>query len=100
MTGVYKTVNIYSLSMATWRKALARLDRRVSENRTGDFYEIVFAELVADGDIPFDAVHFDSGRWHEIDTLDDLRAAERLFSTAAAIGAPEMPQPSSSGQGG
>ncbi len=82
LTDAYKTVNIYSLSMATWRKALVRLDRRVSDNKTGDFYEVVFAGMAADGDLTFDAVRFDSARWYEIDTLDDLREAELLFSAA------------------
>jgi NDP-sugar pyrophosphorylase family protein len=30
--------------------------------------------------LPFQAVHFDDGRWCEIDTPDDLVAAEQLFS--------------------
>ncbi len=98
VTDTYKTVNIYSLSMATWRKTLARLDRKVSDNRTGDFYEVVFAELAADGDLALDAVHSDPGRWYEIDTLDDLREAERLFSTAGALDESQTLQPLSSGQ--
>ena len=95
----HKTVNMYSFSMATWRKALARLDRRVSDNRTGDFYEVVFADMAADGDFALDAVRFDRGRWYEIDTLDDLREAERLFPAAGTLNyvEPRIPQPLSSG---
>jgi hypothetical protein len=35
--------------------------------------------MVADGDFSFEAVFFDDQRWYEVDTLEDLRAAERLF---------------------
>lgn len=48
--------------------------------RLGDYYEAVFAELVADGTLKFDAVFFDAERWYEIDTTLDLREAEKLFS--------------------
>ncbi len=56
------------------------LSRYVSEGRLGEYYEAVFAELVADGTLRFDAVIFDARRWYEIDTRADLRAAEHLFS--------------------
>jgi NDP-sugar pyrophosphorylase family protein len=45
-----------------------------------DYYEAVFAEMVADGSLSFEPVLFDDGRWYEVDTLADLREAERLFS--------------------
>ena len=81
----YKTVNLYSLSLHSWNAVEERLSRYVEEGRLGEYYETVFAELVADGTLHFDAVLFDAGRWYEIDTQADLRAAERLFA----------PQPSS-----
>ncbi|HHZ87684.1 MAG TPA: phosphocholine cytidylyltransferase family protein [Chromatiales bacterium] len=77
----YKTVNIYSLSVESWFKVEARLNRYISEERLGEYYESVFAELVSEGSLCFDAVMFDSARWYEIDTLADLRAAEALFSS-------------------
>ena len=75
----HKTVNLYSLSSSTWREVVRRLDRRITAGKVHDYYEVVFAELVAEGLLSFQSVHFDEGRWCEIDTLEDLRAAERLF---------------------
>jgi len=81
----YKTVNLYSLSLNSWAKIEERLSRYVSEGRLGEYYEAVFAEMVADGTLSFDAVFFDADRWYEIDTRADLRAAEALFSLPHTI---------------
>jgi len=75
----YKTVNIYSLSLQSWRQVIRRLEQHVAAGRVNDFYESVFAEMVADGSLSFLAVFFDPDSWHEIDTLEDLRKAELFF---------------------
>ena len=74
-----KTVNIYSLSAATWRDVSERLDRHITAGNVGDYYEIVFSELIAEGTISLRPVLFDPDRWYEIDTLVDLEEAERIF---------------------
>ncbi len=76
----YKTVNLYSLSLPLWRAVGRRLEHRIASGRVHDYYEVVFADMAAEGVLPFQAVHFDDGRWCEIDTPNDLVAAERLFS--------------------
>ncbi len=75
----HKTVNVYSLSKTTWLEVVRRLDKRIAAGKVHDYYEVVFAELVAEGLLALQSVHFDEGRWCEIDTLDDLRTAERIF---------------------
>ncbi|MDA3935349.1 MAG: phosphocholine cytidylyltransferase family protein [Actinomycetota bacterium] len=75
----YKTVNIYSFSRATWRTISERLDTYIAAKRTGDYYESVFAEMVADGTLTLKPVLFDADSWYEIDTLEDLAAAEAMF---------------------
>ncbi len=75
----HKTVNLYSLSSATWREVVRRLDRRIAAGKVHDYYEVVFAQMVAEGLLTLQSVHFDEGRWCEIDTLEDLKAAEQLF---------------------
>ena len=75
----YKTVNLYSLSLKTWQAMEKRLSDYVSDDRLGVYYEAVFADMVADGSLAFDAVFFDADRWYEIDTLEDLDEAEKLF---------------------
>ena len=81
----YKTVNLYSLSLHSWNKIKERLSRYVSADRLGEYYEVVFAEMIADGTLSFDAVFFDAHRWYEIDTKADLRAAENLFARPRSI---------------
>ncbi len=75
----YKTVNVYSLSAPTWNKTVTRLNRYISNGRVGEYYEAVFAEMVADGTLSFEVAFFDPDRWYEIDTMADLNEAERRF---------------------
>jgi len=75
----HKTVNMYSFSPRLWQRVIQRLEQHVSAGRVNGYYERVFAEMVADGDLSFEAVFFDDDGWYEIDTLEDLREAERLF---------------------
>ena len=77
----YKTVNVYSLSLQSWHKTVERLGCYISGERLGEYYEVVFAEMVADGTLYFDAVFFKEDRWYEIDRLEDLNAAELIFPT-------------------
>jgi choline kinase len=80
----YKTVNIYSFSRDTWRAICKRLDVYIAAKRTGDYYESVFAEMVADGSLTLAPVLFDADSWYEIDTLADLQAAELVFPRYSA----------------
>ncbi len=75
----YKTVNIYSISLKSWKKIVKRLDKHISAGKVGGYYETVFAEMVVDGSLIFKAVSFDRKPWYEIDTLEDLAKAEKLF---------------------
>lgn len=79
----YKTVNIHSLSLSTWHEMGKRLDTYVSVGRVNDYYEAVFRDMNVEGAFSARAVSFDGGKWHEIDTIDDLRTAERLFASDA-----------------
>ena len=85
----YKTVNICSLSLQSWQRVIARLDRYIEEGRVNEYYETVFAEMVADASLEFDAVLFNENKWYEIDAMEDLHQAELMFPRAPAIGLPE-----------
>jgi choline kinase len=76
-----KTVNIYSFSAATWDDMRRRLEQRIRAGAVDDYYEVVLAEMVSGGDRSFGAVDFPARDWHEIDTLDDLHAAQRAVTT-------------------
>ena len=75
----FKTVNMYSFSMPSWQRISQRLEHHIAAGHVNGFYETVFAEMVDERVLSFDAVYFDDQGWYEIDTPDDLREAERLF---------------------
>lgn len=76
----YKTVNIYSLSEFTWHRVLKNMSHYIAEDRLGEYYENVFAEMVNDGSLSLASVFFDANYWYEIDNLTDLEEAETMFS--------------------
>lgn len=84
----YKTVNIYSLSLQSWHRAIERLDRFIADGRVGEYYETVFADMVADSTLVFDAVFFDENKWYEIDTMLDLQQAEIMFPGVPLVASP------------
>ena len=81
----YKSVNLYSLSILSWKKIEQRLHRYIVRGRLGEYYEVVFSEMVADRTLSFDAVFFNANRWYEIDTLEDLLEAEAMFTPLRSI---------------
>ncbi len=77
----YKTVNIYSISLTSWHCIVKKLDQHISDGKVNDYYETVFADMLADGSLFFKSVSFDGKPWYEIDTIEDLAEAEKLFSS-------------------
>ncbi len=75
----YKTVNICSLSSQSWQRVTKQLDKYVADNRVNEYYETVFADMVRDGTLEFNAVFFDKNKWYEIDCMKDLHEAELMF---------------------
>ena len=77
----FKTVNIYSFSLESWKRIVKRLNNCILGGKVNDYYETVFADLVADNDLALKAVEFDESLWYEIDTVYDLAEAEKLFAS-------------------
>ncbi len=75
----YKTVNIYSFSLSSWHAIIDRLNQYISADKVNCYYETVFGEMVVDGNLSLQAVSFDNKPWYEIDTIEDLAEAEKLF---------------------
>jgi choline kinase len=75
----YKTVNVYSLSPQTWDRVIKKMALYISEGRVNEYYESVFADMTADGMLSFETVFFDPDNWYEIDTIADLKEAEKMF---------------------
>ncbi len=78
----FKTVNIYSISLKSWRRISERLNSWILAGRVNDYYESVFSEMVAEGSLDFQCVYFDVDRWYEIDTSTDLENCEMLLQQA------------------
>lgn len=81
----YKTVNFYSLSLKSWNLIKERLEKHISNKQVNGYYETVISELVTEGDLHFTPVLFGNKRWYEIDTLDDLSKAEKIFPQHATV---------------
>ena len=79
--GSFKTVTIYSLSLDSWDKVVARLEQHILAGRINSYYEVVFFELVAENALQFGAVLFPNDRWYEIDTPVEQQAANRLLAS-------------------
>jgi choline kinase len=75
----YKTVNIYSLSVSSWYRVIEKLNQYILAGRVNDYYEAVFQQMVAEKSLSLQAVHFDHQPWYEVDTIEDLAFAEKLF---------------------
>ena len=75
----YKTVNIYSFSLSSWQAIVKKLNYYISVGSVNCYYETVFTEMVADKSLSFESVSFDQKPWYEIDTINDLAEAEKLF---------------------
>lgn len=75
----YKTVNIYSFSLSSWQAIVKKLNEYISIGSVNCYYETVFAEMVADKSLLLESVSFDHKPWYEIDTINDLAEAEKLF---------------------
>ena len=76
---IKKTVNIYSFSLSSWNLISKELNQRISKGLHQDFYEIAISTLIEEGNLILQGINFDAGRWYEIDTIDDLKNAEKLF---------------------
>jgi choline kinase len=81
----FKTVNIYSFSSDQWKVVSEKLNEFVGEGMVNEYYETVFAELVNNKELKFKPVFFDNLRWYEVDTLQDLEVAEKMFTSKEEI---------------
>ncbi|NOZ34862.1 MAG: phosphocholine cytidylyltransferase family protein [Chlorobi bacterium] len=81
----YKTVNIYSFSLASWQAIVKMLNRYIAVGSVNCYYETVFSEMVENKTLSFESVSYDNKAWYEIDTVNDLAEAEKLFPAEMKI---------------
>ena len=82
-----KTINLYKLSgKALSHQIIPELTRYVVEGKTDQYYEAVFAYLVSREVFELSILPTEATKWAEIDTVEDLELAEKLFAAIAAPG--------------
>lgn len=75
----HKTVNFYKISKKLVQSFfLEKLDYHIEHKDTGSYYELIIKEAIDSGWI-FYAAETGSRKWYEIDTREDLDAAEAMF---------------------
>ena len=76
----FKTVNIYKLSQELLQDQIVpQLDSYVAQQRYDQYYEAVFADLIAKDAMRLAVLCAAPNKWAEVDTWEDLQAAEELF---------------------
>lgn len=80
---LYKTVNLYRFSAATLQQEILPRVARTTAQSAGRraFLEDVLSELTGEGRLELAAIDCSGRRWAEVDTLQELRDAEDLFSS-------------------
>ncbi len=78
-----KTVNMYRLSRDTLAETiLPEMEAFLENRRTDQYHEAAFAKLIETGQMKMAVINTGRYRWSEIDTLEDLREAEKMFASA------------------
>ncbi len=81
-----KTVNIYKLSQSDMRNlVIPGLSRFVEARRTEEYYEAIFADLITQKRLRMSVLGADNLKWAEVDTREDLSAAEKLFGRERTV---------------
>ena len=78
-----KTVNMYRLSRKTLAETiLPEMEEFLEKGRTNQYYEAAFAKLIETGRMSMAVMNTGRHKWAEVDTLEDLREAEKMFASA------------------
>ena len=76
-----KTVNIYRLSQGTLVETIVpKMAEFLQNEQTDQYYEAVFANLIDSGNMSMAVMNTGRRKWAEIDTMGDLKDAERMFA--------------------
>ena len=79
-TNVMKTVNIYTFKKEfITKKFLPAVELYIQTQSVNSYYELVLGSLIYYGNSNIKVVPIDANEWCEIDDLDDLKRAQKLF---------------------
>lgn len=78
---LFKTMNLLRFSASTLRETIVpALDDIIASGARQAYIEELLADLVERRGLKLAAARCDDLKWYEIDSVDDLRTAERIFS--------------------
>ena len=84
-----KTVNIYKFCHQAVVELMPALGNYVAQGLTNHYYEMAISRAVAEGEMRLNVLRTGLRRWAEVDTVEDLADAERLFvRPEVSFGAP------------
>lgn len=85
-TSLFKTINLYRFAANTLRSRLVpALDRAISGGDSRCYVEQVLSRLVDAHELQLGAVTCGDINWFEIDSIEDLQIAERIFAPPLPI---------------
>ncbi|KRR11418.1 phosphocholine cytidylyltransferase family protein [Bradyrhizobium valentinum] len=89
---LFKTMNLLRFSAPTLRSTIVpALNDIIGSGATQAYTEELLAYLVERRGLQLAAARCNDLRWYEIDSTEDLRIAERIFTGAKAFGQPREP---------
>lgn len=79
-----ESIGIERVAASASNGLFAALEERVSRGITNLYYEDVYSEMIARGELGAEVADVSGLRWTEVDTFEDLEAARRLFTPPGA----------------
>jgi choline kinase len=74
-----ESIGIERIDASASRKLFDALEERVAAGVTNLYYEDVYSQLIAEGQLVAEVADVSGLRWTEVDTFEDLESARRLF---------------------
>lgn len=79
-SSIYKTVNFYKIGKTFYQEFYkANLDKAIKDNDMSSYYELILKYAI-DKNYKFYGLKTGNLKWWEIDTKEDLKITEKLFS--------------------
>jgi choline kinase len=79
-----ESIGIERIAASASTKLFDALDARIAAGVTNLYYEDVYSEMIARGELEAEVADVSGLRWTEVDTFEDLEAARRLFTLPGA----------------
>jgi len=79
-----ESIGIERISAEASGKLFDALDERVAAGVTDLYYEDVYSQMIARGELSATAADVSGLRWTEVDTFEDLETARKLFGPSSA----------------